>query len=270
MQTKYLFHSAFVFLLTILLMVPYERLTAQEDVNRKLNVAVNGFDFNEAAAKKAIANGADINQKNDAMGGETLLITAIKGFKESKVIKFLLDNGADKTIKDNSSKNALDWAAQYKIGKNDNGREILKLLGNLQGTPATSQNKPSPKQKETPPGTTQNKPTTGGPGVNEIRQALEKSLTKAYEDHFYGIKNKVTFEWTGEITVGQPENRLRLAQRCYPVKLNVKVTITDPRDGNTSKLARGTEAVIGGYHKTEIFCFFKNGFGEWEYGTYDQ
>jgi hypothetical protein len=271
MQTKHLFYPVVACLLSVFLIVPHGKIMAQEAINRRLNVAVNGFDFNETAAKKAIADGADINQKNDAMGGETLLIAAIKGFKESKVIKFLIDNGADKTIKDNSGKTALDWATQYKIGKNNNGREILQLLNNAPGTAATNQDNPFPKQKVTPVNpVTQNKTTPGGPSVNEIRQSIEKSLTKAYEDHFYGIKNKVSFEWIGGINVGQPENRLRPVRRCYSVKLNVKVTITDPRDGNTSALARGIEAVIGGYHKTEIFCFFKDGFGEWDYGTYEQ
>jgi hypothetical protein len=268
MQAKHLFHSAIAILLTIFLIVPQQRSFAQANVNKQLDLAVNGFDFNEAAAKKAIANGADINQKNEAMGGETLLITAIKGFKESKVIKFLVENGADRSIKDNSGKTALDWAEQYKIGKNNNGREILKLLG-----ATTTQNNagdPAPKQNKTATTTTQNKTTTGGPSVNEIKQVVEKNFTKAHEDHFYGIKNKVTFEWTGGIIVGQPENRLRPVRRCYPVKLNVKVTITDPRDGNTSTLTRGIEASIGGYHKTEIFCFFKDGFGEWDFGTYEQ
>jgi hypothetical protein len=46
--------------------------------------------------------------------------------------------------------------------------------------------------------------------------------------------------------------------------------MTDPRDGKTSSVKRGLNAEIGGYHKTEIFCFFKNGFGEWEFGTYEQ
>lgn len=270
MKTKHFFHLSITFLLILLLIVSHTKLSAQGDVNRKLDVAVNGFDFNEASAKKAITEGANINQKNEAMGGETLLITAIKGFKESKVIKFLLDNGADKSIKDNSGKTALDWAEQYKIGKDNNGREILKLLSKTTDNTATNENK----QEVTPAGkpattNTQNKTTPGGPSVNEIKQVIEKSLTKAHEDHFFGVKNKVTFEWTGGIIVGQPETRLRLAQRCYPVKLNVKVTITDPRDGNKTTLTRGIEAQIGGYRKTEIFCFFKNGFDEWEYGTYD-
>ncbi len=256
-------------LLTIFLIVPHTKLFAQTDVNRRLDVAVNGFDFNEAGAKKAIAEGADINRQNDALGGETMLITAIKGFKESKVIKFLLDNGADKNIKDYSGKTALDWAEQYRIGKNNNGREILKLLGS-ETKPQNNAGNPAPKQNKDVITTTPNKTTAGGPAVNEIKQNVEKNLSKAYEDHFYGAKNKITFEWTGGITVGQPETRLRSAQRCYPVKLNVKVTITDPRDGNTSIITRGTEASIGGYHKTEIFCFYKNGFGDWEFGTYEQ
>lgn len=278
MKTKHLFPPPVMLLLIILLFVPHAKVWAQEDLNRRLNVAVNGFELDEAAAKKALANGADINQKNEAMGDETLLITAIKGFKEAKVIKFLLDNGANPNIRDHSGKTALDWAEQYRIGKDNNGREILKLLGSRSDKTATAQNgstKPLPKQTGTPanrPTTVavQNKTVTGGPSINQIRQTLEKNLTTAYENHFYGVKNRVTFEWIGGIMVGQPERRLRLAQLCYPVKLNVKVTATDPRDGNTSTVFRGTEAEIAGYRKTEIFCFFKNGFGEWEYGTYEQ
>src|SRR4051812_18116524 len=83
---------------------------------RRLYVATaGGFDLDEAAAKVALEAGADINWKNDAMGGETMLITAIKGFKEPKVIKFLLAHGADAKLKDDSGKTALVWAIQYGI-----------------------------------------------------------------------------------------------------------------------------------------------------------
>src|SRR5665647_475407 len=199
MKQKKIFPLTIVLLLLTFLIVPHTKLRAQNDVNRKLNVAVNGFEFNEAAAKKALADGADINQKNDAMGDETLLITAVKGFKELKVIKFLIDSGADPKLKDNSGKTALDWAEQYNIGKNTNGREILKLLGSQAVKPATTQNNPAkqtPKQYTPPPvtpatTTTQNKTMQGGPSINEIKQIVEKTLTKDNENHFFGVKNQV-------------------------------------------------------------------------------
>ena len=136
--------------------------------------------------------------------------------------------------------------------------------------------KPSP--REATPGRTavaaQSRPqqprrAAGAPTDNEINAALEKSLTSAYHDHFFGVKNLVTFEWVGPITVGTPETRGRIPTRCYPTRLNIKVTAEDPRDGNRSTIARGTEANIGGYAKTEIFCFSLNGFGDWGYVTYE-
>lgn len=275
MKTLHLFKPVFLPLLILFLMITVAGF-AQGDVNRKLSVAVNGFDFNELAAKKAMADGADINQKNDAMGGETLLISAVKGFKDSKIFKFLIENGADISLRDYSNKTALDWAMQYNFGRNNNEREIIKLLGNVPNKPAAPVNnppigslkeKPQPITRDAP---VQNKTISGGPGINEIKQTVEKNLTDAYQNHFYGVINKVTFQWIGGIIIGQPGNNLKLSPKCYPAKLDVKITITDPRDGNTTTISRGMKAVIGGYHKTEIFCFFKNGFGEWDYGTYEQ
>ncbi|HVE57719.1 MAG TPA: ankyrin repeat domain-containing protein, partial [Pyrinomonadaceae bacterium] len=94
--------------------------SAQTAATKRLDVAVNGFELNEAAAKDALDAGADINWQNDAMSGETMLITAIKGFKDAKVIKFLVENGADPNIKDDSGKTALEWARQYNIGRDRN------------------------------------------------------------------------------------------------------------------------------------------------------
>ena len=55
---------------------------AQTDATRRLRLATSGgFEFNEAAAKDALAAGADINWQNDAMDGETMLISAIKSYK---------------------------------------------------------------------------------------------------------------------------------------------------------------------------------------------
>lgn len=260
------------------------------DVDRRLNVAVVGFELNEAAAKDALADGANINARNEAMNGETMLITAIKGFKEPKVIKFLLDNGAEPSIKDESGRTALSYARQYNIGKNQAGREIIKMLEDATQKPAgtgagASKQVPgennrannstvdAPLKSEngrTEPATTRRKPRKGnGPlTAEDVQAVLEESLTAEYQNHAYGVKNKVTFEWAGPITIGAAELRPQARGRCYPVKLRVKVTAVDPRDGKTSTVERGIQANIGGYLKKEIFCFFRNGFGEWEYGTY--
>ncbi len=245
--------------------------------DRRLTVAVLGFEFNEAAAKDALADGANINAKNGALGGETVLITAIKGFKDPQVVRFLLDNGADANLKDDSGQTALSLARKYNIGRKQNGRDILKMLEDATGQAATNTDKPaenttSLKTTTVKTTTTDSKPARrvgGAPTAEEIKETLEKSFTKDYQNHFFGVRNKVTFEWIGSITVGAPETRGRIPTRCYPAKLNVKVTAEDPRDGNRSSVTRGTEAMIGGYSKTEIFCFSRNGFGEWGYVTYE-
>lgn len=251
------------------------------DANRRLSVAVIGYELNEAAAKDALKAGADINWQNDAMGGETLLITAIKGFMDVKVIQFLLDNDADPEVKDDSGKTALDWARQYNIGRNRNGREILKLLeGDARQSAAptvANADKPvaAPKTgattKPAPPTTTaptnKARRSVGPPTAAEVRATMEKSFTGIYESHFYGVKNKVTFEWVGAITVGGQQAVRAAPQPCYPVKLKVIVTAEDPRDGNTSVVTRGLDSTAGNY-KEEIFCFYRDGFGEWAYGTY--
>lgn len=249
---------------------------AQSDATRKLYTQVVGYELNEAAAKDALAAGADINWKNDAMNGETMLITAIKGFKDAKVIKFLLENGADLTIKDESGKTALEWAQQYNLGKDRNGRAILALLegGSKTNTGANDNvaTKPVITPATTSTGTTATtaKPprrTSGPPTVADVKWTMEKSFGGIYESHFYGVKNKVTFAWEGPITVGALQTVRAAPKPCYPVKLKVTVTAEDPRDGNRSTVTRGLDSTTGNY-KQEIFCFYRDGFGEWAYGTY--
>jgi hypothetical protein len=108
---------------------------AMTDIDRRLNVAVVGFDLNTAAAKAALSSGADINHRNEALGNETMLITAIKGQKDPAVIRFLIENGADPGLKDDAGRTALDYARQYGIGRDAQGREIIALL---QGGPRAS------------------------------------------------------------------------------------------------------------------------------------
>ena len=248
--------------------------------NRDLMVAVNGYELNEAAAKDALGRGADVNWRNNAMGDETMLIMEVKGQQKLEAIKFLLNNGADPNIKDESGRTALSWARQ-RLPNNRVGREILALLEAASGQAATG-TKPAGTTPDDRPAAT-NKPAAGtrapadrtprrsggAPTAEEIKETLEKSFTAAYQNHFFGVKNIVTFEWIGPITIGAQIVNGRIPKRCYPAKLNVKVTAEDPRDGNRSTVARGTEANIGGFNKTEIFCFSRDGFGEWEYSTYE-
>lgn len=252
---------------------------AQSDSTRRLLVAVVGYEVNEAAAKDALKAGADINWQNDAMGGETMLITEIKGFKDPKAVKFLLDNGADPNIKDDSGKTALEWARQYNIGRDRAGREIIAMLEAASGqktNPAKTENttadnktkttnKPDPNK---PTNTVANKKRTGGaPSDEEIKATMEKSFGNRYESWFYGVKNKVSFEWVGGVRVGTIQTIKAAPKPCYPVELQVSVTAEDPRDGNRMTVVRGTNSTTGSY-KEEIFCFYKDGFGEWDYGTY--
>jgi hypothetical protein len=248
----------------------------QSDATRRLSVAVNGFELNEPAAKDALAAGADINWQNDAMDGETMLITAIKGYKEAKIIKFLLDNGADASIKDETGKTALEWARQRNIGRDRNGREIIAMLEAATGQKTnptktgdtTSGDKSQiPNKPTNPAANIKQKRTGGAPSDDEIKATMEKSFTNIYESHFFGVKNKVTFEWVGGITVGAIQTIKAAPKSCYPVKLQVSVTAEDPRDGNRSTVVRGMNATTGNY-KEEIFCFYRDGFDEWDYGTY--
>lgn len=261
------------------------QIKAQSAATKRLDVAVNGFELNEAAAKDALEAGADINWQNPAMSGETMLITAIKGFKEPKIIKFLLDNGADASLKDDSGKTALQWARQYNIGRDRNGREIIAMLeaaaagGGGQTTETkkadAAETKPANKTAAAPGKTENNsaaakKPqrrTGGAPDDEEIKETIEKKFTNDYIRHFFGVDNKVTFEWTGGITVGAIQTVRSAPEPCYPVKLQVSVTAEDPRDGNRSTVVRGLNATTGNYRE-EIFCFYKDGFGEWAFGVY--
>ena len=248
-------------------------------LDRQLFVAVSSDDLNEADAKKLLAKGANINAINGQMGGETFLITDIKSYKEPKFIKFLLDNGADPNIKDESGKTALDWALQYNFGRKRDGKEIIKMLQTaMKMAPAADEinNKtPAAVVKTT---TTNNRPTTkpkavsktGPPSAAEVKQTIENSFTGIYQSHFFGVKNKVTFEWSGGIAIGRIQTTRAVQEACYPVKLRVRVTAEDPRDGNTSVSDRGQDAKIGGVMKNETFCFYRNGLGEWEYGIYEQ
>ena len=189
----------------------------------------------------------------------------------------MLDNGADASIKDDTGKTALEWARQRDIGRNRNGREIIAMLEAATGQTTTTKTAGTTKDQAQTPGknvsvettTTTKKPrrTGGAPSDEEVREAIEKKFTNDYIRHFFGVDNKITFEWTGGITVGALQTVRSAPKPCYPVKLQVSVTAEDPRDGNRSTVVRGMNATTSNYRE-EIFCFYRDGFSEWAFGVY--
>ncbi len=108
-------------------------------LDRRLNVAVVGFELNAEAAEDALQAGADINHRNEAMDNDTMLITAIRSFKDLSVVKWLLDKGADPSLTNDLGRTALSYAKQYRIGNTPAGRAIMKLLeGGKAAAPAAA------------------------------------------------------------------------------------------------------------------------------------
>ena len=78
-------------------------------IDRRLLVAVTSMAFDEPAALEALAAGADINAHNPAMDDDSLLIAAIRQFKEPAVIAWLLDHGADPAATNRQGRNAASY-----------------------------------------------------------------------------------------------------------------------------------------------------------------
>jgi hypothetical protein len=85
------------------------------------NTALMGATFkgNLAASKLLVAAGADINQRN--LNGATALIFAAT-FNRYEIATLLLNNKADKTIKDNRDKSALDHSLMQE------NKDLIQLL----------------------------------------------------------------------------------------------------------------------------------------------
>ena len=262
-----------LFLISSVLFISAMTVVAQTNsATRRLYVATGGgFDLNEAAANDALKAGADINWRNDAMGGETMLIMSIKGFKEPNIIKYLLDHGADASIKDDTGKTALDWANQYNLGKNRNGRTILAMLEAASGEngPATPTDpdighttKPTPPAPLPEP---QPVSPRGAPSIAEIKGMIEEKMTINYENHFGGNElNKVTFEWLGPVQVIGTDVRGRIPHKCWNVKLDLKVTFEKPSSGEIGSVTRG----IQGRPIREMFCIWRQDGGALDFVTY--
>lgn len=305
MNTCFVFLASILTIITNTWQAP--AAIAENAATRQLLTATCSYDLNEPSALQSLGNGADINWQNPAMSEETMLITAIKGLVDAKNLEFLLKHGANPNLKDSNGKSALDYAIQYNIGKSAEGRRVLALLQNkalasgshhISATSSFSStvgsstmhseaavkaptiaNSLSPVTRNTPGGKQAKEPvrgvdplsgataTGGGPTPAEVKKTMEDSFRSTYGNHFVGVQSKVAIEWLAPIQVGSKQERL--GQSFYPVKVQVRVTAEDPRDGNRSTVTRGINADYGYMKKREMFRFFKNGFGEWEFAMYE-
>jgi hypothetical protein len=264
-------NSAVLCLAIALVIVAALPARAQSAATRRLYVATSGgFELNEAAANDALRAGADINWQNGDMGDETMLIMAIKGFKEPNLVKFLLEHGADASLRDRSGKTALEWAHQYNIGKNRNGRDIVALLEAASGQSkptATAQVSPPPASVRGTIGALPKGSTTikGAPSAAEIKAMIEQKMTVNYEHHFWGKEaNTVSFDWMGPIQVIGTDIRGRIPHKCWNVKLDVNITFEKPSTGERSSARRGIE----GNPNREMFCIWREDGGQLDFVTY--
>jgi hypothetical protein len=108
-------------------------------IDRRLLVAVTSMAFDEPAAVEALAAGADINARNPAMDDDSLLIAAIRQFKEPAVIAWLLDHGADPTATNRQGRNAASYFRQYHMDRSAEGRAALARLEGAAGGAARTQ-----------------------------------------------------------------------------------------------------------------------------------
>lgn len=77
--------------------------------------------FENINAAKALLDSGVVNINTINSSGQTALIKAVLG-KSKDMVSFLLEKGADKSVKDNDGKTAYDYAVE------NGNKEILKLL----------------------------------------------------------------------------------------------------------------------------------------------
>ena len=102
------------------------------------------------------------------------------------------------------------------------------------------------------------------PSSEEIKTMLEQKFTSIYEDHFFGEKNKVEFEWLAPIQIGGQITRGSIPGSCWEARIDVKVTFTKQSSGETGSVRRG----INGNPVKEGFCIWTNAYDQWDYLTY--
>lgn len=106
-------------------------------IDRRLLVAVTSYTFDERAALDALAAGADINGRNAAMDNDTVLIAAIRQFRDTPVIQWLLDHRANPALANNLGRNAASYFRQYHMDKTASGRAVLARLEGAAASTAT-------------------------------------------------------------------------------------------------------------------------------------
>lgn len=102
------------------------------------------------------------------------------------------------------------------------------------------------------------------PSADEVKTMLEEKFTSIYEDHFFGEKNKVEFEWLAPVQLGGQETKGRIPVKCWAAKIDVRVTFTKKSSGETGSVRRG----INGNPVKEGFCIYKDAYDDWTYLTY--
>ena len=76
--------------------------------NALMQATLGGFD---EVAKILLEKGSDVDVIGTEKGGTALMLAAWK--PSEKIVKLLLDYGADKTIKDKKGRTALDYAKKH-------------------------------------------------------------------------------------------------------------------------------------------------------------
>lgn len=131
-------------LVVILVLMMAAPAAAMRDVDRRLFIALTDYFWKPGPSDAALAAGADVNARNEAMNDETLLILAIKGMVAPEVIQWMVEHGANPSLRDRSGKSALDWAHQYHLDRRPDGARILALLGDRPAAASRPAHAPTP------------------------------------------------------------------------------------------------------------------------------
>ncbi len=115
------------------------RPTQGADADRMLRDAMSGYYINEAQARHALAAGADVNQRVPNADNATLLIDKVRQGADASVIRWLLQNGANPSLRDARGRTAASYASAL------SGPDVAALLG---------VGRPQPAHKAAPPRST--------------------------------------------------------------------------------------------------------------------
>jgi TonB family protein len=106
--------------------------------------------------------------------------------------------------------------------------------------------------------------SNGNPTAAEVKAMLEEKFTSIYEDHYWGEKNVVEFEWLAPVQMGGQTRFNSIPVACWAATVDVKVTFTKRSSGETGSVRRG----INGHPVKEGFCIYRDAYDKWTYMTY--